>query len=60
VLSIDSTVAIPCLSLEELGFLNEKKPRTRRVKLMMREATKTIQTIAGKKNKKKNNSFIQA
>jgi hypothetical protein len=28
------------------------------MKLMMRKVTKTIQKIAGKKNEKKNNSFI--
>jgi hypothetical protein len=30
------------------------------MKLMMRKGMKTIQKIAGKKNEKKNNSFIHA
>jgi hypothetical protein len=30
VLRIDSTVAIPSLSLEELGYLNEKKEKDKK------------------------------
>jgi len=41
--------------LEELGYLDEKKERTTKRKFMMREVTKIIQKIAGRK---KNNSKV--
>jgi hypothetical protein len=60
VLSIDSTVAISCLSLEGLGYFTKRKKRTRNWKIIMREVIKITCKTGGKRNKKKNNSLIHA
>jgi hypothetical protein len=54
VLSIDSTLAISSLSLEESIHLTKRKKRTRNWKFMMREVMREVIKItckmAGKKN----------
>jgi hypothetical protein len=56
---VQSPVAIS-LSPEKLGFLNERKKKTRRGKFGPSDLSKTIQKTAAKRSKNKNNSFIHA
>jgi hypothetical protein len=51
-------VAISFLFLQELGYSNGKKEKDKNPEVHDEGDRKDLQKIAGKKNKKRNNSFI--